>query len=106
MSTSIKAVAVSSNAEFQQRVAFYVQKAAIAVMAEAAGTANHTERVVYANKVLEGTANMAEYTLGVCTNATVFAALNPDAEDRGISDGDLEFTVNTMFNAFAGVATV
>lgn len=105
MSTSLNAVAVSSNREFQNRVAHYVQKAAVAVMSELATEPNHAERVAYANKVLQGEVGVTEYTVAVCTNATIFAALNPQAEDRGVTDSDLEFTVNSMFNAFAGVAT-
>ena len=75
-------------------------------MAEDAGTTNHAERVVYAINVLEGTASVGEAAKAVVTNATLTAAGDSDAADMGITDNDLEFTVNSMFNAFAGVATV
>ena len=90
----------------QRRVEYCLKKAAIAIMAEDAGTANHAERVVYANKVLEGTASISEACKAVVTNATLTAGGDLDAGPLfGISDNDLEFTVNSMVNALAGVST-
>ena len=102
---SSTAVAVAVNARFIERVGFYMKKAAVAVMSEDAGTVSHAERVVYADKIIAGTASVREYSLGVMTNATMEAAADPDIEGNGISDTDLEFTVNSMFNAYAGIAT-
>lgn len=90
----------------RSRVEYCLKKAAVAVMAEEANTANHAERVVFAKKVLAGEANIQNATLATMTNSTITSNGAPNtAPNFGISDNDLEFTVNSMFNAFAGVAT-
>lgn len=109
---SSTAVAVAVNTRFLERVGFYMKKAAIAIMNEAAGTVSHTERVTYAKKILSGAAetevgvSIPDYSLGVMTNPTMEAAADPDIEGNGIVDNDLEFTINSMYNAYAGIATV
>lgn len=97
---------IAANKTFQNRVEYCLKKAAVAVMAELAGTANHAERVVYASKVLDGQASVIEAAKAAVTNPTLTAGGDIGAGPLfGISDNDLEFTVNSMFNAFAGVAT-
>ena len=93
---ALSAMETARDAGFQERIKFFLKKAAIAVMAEALVTAGHTERAAYAKKVLDGDANVLEATQAVVTNATI--------ETNGLasSDNDLEFTVNSMFSAFAG----
>ena len=87
---------------FQKKIKVLMQKSAIAIMAEAADTASHTERVVYAKKILSGEASVSEYSYGVVTNSTIQGKI-----DNSTSyDSDLEFVVNSMVNAFAGVALV
>lgn len=91
---------------FLRRVEYCAKKAAVAVMAEDAGTTNHAERVVYAKSILEGDASLQEYAKAVVTNSTLTTNGDLDSPPLfGISDNDLEFTVNSMFNAMAGVAT-
>ena len=104
MATSDLASRVATETEWLARVKFYMQKSAIAVMAELGSVANHTERVAYAKKVLDGTASIVEYSFGVVTNSTVLAAISDSLDDNGVIDADLEFTVNSLFNAYAGVA--
>jgi len=84
--------------DFQDKVKFYVVKAAVAVMSEAESTDNHAARVVFAGKVLAGTSSMAMYALGVSTNATVKGKIDAGTD----YDSDLEFVVNGLFNAYAG----
>lgn len=105
MADYVEMASIAMSSQFKQRVEYCLKKAAVAIMAEDAGTANHAERVVYANKVLDGTASVVEAAKAVVTNATLTASGDSDAANMGISDGDLEFTVNSMFNAFAGVST-
>jgi len=96
---------IAASGQFQSRVEYCLKKAAVAVMAEDAGTTNHADRVTYATSVLEGGASVAEAAKAVVTNSTLTASGDSDATDMGITDSDLEFTVNSMFNALAGVAT-
>ena len=84
--------------DFQDKVKFYVVKAAIAVMAEAGTVEGHTERVAFAEKVLAGAASMAMYALGVSTNATIKTKIDAGTD----YDSDLEFVVNSLFDAYAG----
>jgi hypothetical protein len=83
----------------QNRVKFYMQKAAIAVMSEADTTPNHYDRLIYARQVLQGWTSIFEYALGVTTNGTISSTI--DANNY-VLDGDIEFVVNSLFDAFAG----
>jgi len=106
MGTYNEMMGIANKNNTKDRVAYCLKKAAVAVMAEDAGTANHAERVVYAKQVLSGEASVVEATKAVVTNATLTSDGDiTDAPDYGISDSDLEFTVNSMFNALAGVST-
>ena len=105
MADSDKAVIAGRNSHFQGRIKHFMEKAAIAVMAEAIATPGHTERLAYAATVLDGTAQVIEYTVAVLTNSTVLAAVGTDGDTASVTDADLEFTVNSMFSAFAGFAT-
>ncbi len=96
MSVSSDSMHVSQETQFVERVKYFMQKAAIAIMAETLSTTGHTERVAYAKKVLDETASAKEFTIAVLTNSTVAVA------GSAATDSDLEFTVNSMFNAFAG----
>lgn len=105
MASFAEMASIAGSSLFQSRVEYCLKKAAVAVMAEDAATASHADRVTYAESVLGGTASVAEVAKAVVTNATLTASGDSDADNMGISDSDLEFTVNSMFNAFAGVAT-
>ena len=96
MSVSSDAMHVSQQPQFVQRVKYFMEKAAVAVMSETLSTAGHTERVAYAKIVLDGTASAIDYAVAVLTNSTVAAA------GAAVSDSDMEFTVNSMFDAFSG----
>jgi hypothetical protein len=89
------AFALADTPEFQRRVTVALVKSAVAVMAEGSSAPNHQLRGTYASKVLaspevEGM-NMA---LGVTTNAAI---------TENSSDSDIEFTINTLFDAYSGV---
>lgn len=96
MSVSSDAMHVSQEQVFVDRVKYFMQKAAIAVMAEALSTAGHTERVAYSKLVLDATASAIEFTIAVLTNTAVAAT------GSATIDSDLEFTINSMYDAFAG----
>jgi len=87
--------------EFQDKIKWHMYKAAIAVMAEDDATEGHAARIVYASKILDGSASVKEYALGVITNTTIKTAIDSDPVPD--FDDDLEFVVSSLFNAFAGV---
>ena len=97
---------IAAHSTFLRRVRYCMKKAAVAVMAEDAGTVGHAERVTFAKTILDGQASVEAYAQAVVTNATLTTNGDISLEpNHGISDSDLEFTVNSMFSAHAGVAT-
>ena len=105
MADSITLSRVARHPRFQDRVDFMLAKAAISVLSESTSTEGHADRVVYAKSVLDGSASVLEHATAALTNATLTAAATLDADDHGISDSDLEFAVNEMWNAMSGVET-
>jgi len=89
----------AKNPHNQQRIKYFMQKAATAIIGEEGTTAGHAERVAFSSKILGGSASVLEYTIAVTTNQTIAAAINAATEP---SDNDIEFTVNSMINDFAG----
>lgn len=98
MANSEVIVLVVDNETFGKRVEYFVIKAALAVMTESEATANHSDRIVYAQRVLNANYNKHGYVVGVLTNSTIAALSDPSA----VNDNDLEFVVNSLFDAFAG----
>ena len=88
---------------FQQRVNYALTVAAINIMAEAANTANHVQRVALAKQILAGGFPGSAY-YGVLTNGTIAAEENSASAGQNIPDADIQFAVNSIFNALAGVA--
>lgn len=89
---------------FQDRVDYFLKKAAIAVMAEDAATANHASRVLFASLCLRDYISIKSIALGITTNATLTATIgsnNEETANAAIVDGDLEYTVNSMFTSFS-----
>lgn len=89
---------------FQDRVRLFVHKAAHAVYSEGGAVANHALRIALADKILIGDVNIRLWAYSCMTNATL--QTNGQVEDannvNGISDSDLEFVVNSIYNAYAG----
>lgn len=89
-----------NNKEFYNKVKWEMQSAAIAIMNELATVDNHTLRVAYAKTILDGTASVKEFAIGVLTNATIKTHIINETDYTP----DLAFTVSSIFNAFAGVS--
>lgn len=106
MATASEAALIATEITWIDRVRYYRLYAAISVMNEDPLTPSHAERVLYAKAVINGQDNLEDYALGVATNDTVQAAMIvDDAPDWGVTDAAMEFTVNSLFNAFAGIST-
>jgi hypothetical protein len=99
-------VIIATNSGFQNRCNYALMVAAINVVAELNTTASHQQRVNYAKIVLAGGANLLQVALAVLTNTTIAAeAVSATTPDFAIPDGDIQFAVNSLFNALAGVTT-
>jgi len=88
------------NKEFKGKIEQEMVAAAIAVMAEAANTVNHTERIAYAKTILDGSANKEQVYRGFATNSTIKAHLIAGTDYTS----DLAFVMGSLFNAYAGVS--
>jgi hypothetical protein len=90
--------ALANDAAFQQRVRVAVMTAAVNVMTEEPGShpVVNDKRAVYATKVVSDgcSSELVPYCYAVVTNAVIVS---------GSSDSDIQFQVNAVFNAMAGV---
>jgi hypothetical protein len=90
----------NSGDELHRRVAAAVAVAASGILGEAAETAGHAQRLVWAKATLAGdirqTAN--QFIWSAVANPVI--AANPCAA----TDGDIQWVVNQVVNTFAGVA--
>lgn len=102
MATVIALAASAQDQGWKNRVKYLAVKASVDVMAESDQTVNHATRVALAKKILGGTFNFDVYALAVLTNATIAASGDPLAT----SDSDLEYTINSMYDAFASTVAV
>lgn len=96
--SAIECMRETNDNDFQKKVKYYMQKAAISVLGEEGSTAGHADRLVYAKKILAGEASIKEYCIGIVTNTTIAGKI---AAAKNYDD-DLEFVVNSMFSDFAG----
>lgn len=80
---------------FIERVRLAVVTAAINVAAEDTATPGHARRAEYARYALGDSAHVAaQFAFGVASNPVITAAS---------TDNDIQFTVNAIWNAFAGI---
>lgn len=95
------AIAATSS-DLRRRVEYALTVAAINVYSEGTAIAAHQARAAYATKVLSGQADLHGATLGVLTNPTIAAGASSSTPDNSVSDGNMQFAINSIFNALAG----
>jgi hypothetical protein len=96
------AVELAGSIPFQVRVQAAAIKAAVSVAAEDSGTANHDRRLQLAGQVLRSPEAWGRVLAqGVASNASILANAMTDTE---IPDSDIEYTVNSLWDAYAGQA--
>lgn len=86
--------ALAQDATFVMRVQMALVKSAIAVSAEDTTTPYHTERATWSAQVLRDSAHYAKFVAyGVASSVAITA---------DSTDNDIEFTINSQWNAYAG----
>lgn len=106
-SSLFDATEIVQNGDFQRRTLAAVVAAAIAVQAEDPATVNHAARSSLASKVLQNRTGYQDvFSLAIALNSTVQAdypapSYNLDGGKAAQIDGDLQFTVNGLWNAFS-----
>jgi hypothetical protein len=100
----LEAAMISENIGWIKRIGMIALNAAVDVMSEDAGTAEHAKRVALAQLVIRGDQNvMAALPKIVLTNEVVRAAAVADIANYGavVSDSDLEYVVATIWTPAA-----
>jgi hypothetical protein len=96
---------IANDAAFRGRCREALTLAANNVMAEDINTSGHALRLAYAQIVLAGNQNDYSVALAVLANPTISVEATiqslPGATSS-IPDSDIQFTINSLFNALAG----
>lgn len=87
---------------FMGKVRYWLLTACVNVRAEPSTVTNHTQRDALAKTILTADeptqlAWVTRFARMALTNTTLFAYSNPDL----ISDSDMQFTINSLFNTAA-----
>jgi hypothetical protein len=94
---------ISNNGDFQNRVAYSLLVAAVNVYSELSSTPGHIARSKFATTVVNGQFNIQPIALAVLTNSTIAAEANIlTTPGFAIPDADIQFAVNSLWNALAG----
>lgn len=96
-------ITIAGNTRFQDRIKYALTQAAISVYNEASSTTGHVARVGYATGVIGGSYNLAAASLAVLTNSTIAAEATLSTGPPGFSipDGDIQFAVNSVWDALS-----
>ncbi len=94
-------ITMAGNSAFQQRVRYALAVGAVAVYSEVSSSTGHTPRLAMATAVLQGNYSPAPMALAVLTNPTIAAEATFTSDGYNIPDSDLQFAVNSLWNALA-----
>jgi hypothetical protein len=91
----------STTPAFQQQVIAALMLAASQIQAEDPGTANHDQRIRWAQYVYEGPARVAELMLTDAVQNTTLQGEYAASSDKTCPDGDVQFVVNSLVDKYA-----
>jgi hypothetical protein len=105
-------MSIARNSDFQTKIKYACQKAALTVMAEDPTVNRHFERVAFARAILGVTPpglqtvnyDVGEYAIGYMTVPTIAAQASILNTNFGLTDTDFDSVVASLFNAFAGIS--
>ncbi|QOG18162.1 MULTISPECIES: hypothetical protein [Bradyrhizobium] len=99
--SALDLIATASDPTFAGRVMMIMFKVAQNVAGEDPATANHAERIAYANLVIRGEEKPQLVSAHVISsNPTIAAAIesDPDALGSNVPDGDIEFALASIWD--------
>lgn len=98
---------IANDAAFRGRCREAVTIAAANVMAESNTTTSHAQRILFAASILQGGGSDYQNALTVLSNSTIAAEATTASLPgcTAIPDSDIQFAVNSLFNAMAGIGT-
>lgn len=96
---------IVASADFQERVHYALAVRAVEIYAEDQRIDGHPARREFASRVFAGNYNIASICRLVLTNATIAsnAKVSAPPTDFAIPDGDIQFSVNALWNDLAQV---
>lgn len=97
-------IAAARSDEFAARVAMVTMTLAMTVLVEDPETANHANRIIFAQKHLRAEINNKTLAAAViASNSTIQTTINgaPLLLGSNVPDGDIEFVITGLLNAFA-----
>lgn len=104
MSDFLKAARIAENQSWTKRLGLIALNAAIDVLAENPETPDHAARAALASAVVRGDQIvMSAIPRIAMTNETVrtSAVAGPDLTGEAVPDGDLEYTINSIWTSVA-----
>lgn len=101
MASTADLVQLSTDPAFVDHVRFLAVGSALAIMSEDPATTNHTIRIAYAIKVLNGTLGFVNLAFAILTNTTIGGEAVLADHGTSIPDGDLTFTIASLWDALA-----
>jgi len=102
--SAIDYIATARNDGFASRVLFLSFTASQQVATEDPGTANHAERIKYADHILIGGENSKILaTHVIASNPTIQSTIDSDPASMGsnVPDNDISFAISSIFTARA-----
>jgi hypothetical protein len=94
-------IAAASDPLFYTRVSYISLKVAQNVASEDESTANHVNRVAYAERIFRGLDNALLISMHIAaSNPTIAATLETEG-GAAVPDGDIEFALATIWDARA-----
>lgn len=96
---------IALDPEFQKRINYAMVTSAVQICSEDTTTPSHTYRVAFARKVLDADYSIPHVTMAVLVNSSIAAegSIGGQSPAYSIPDSDLQFTVNSLWNALSGV---
>lgn len=102
MTTYSELAITATDADFRRRVAYALTIAAVNVYAEGNAIAAHQARAAYATKVLSRQYDLDGVVFGVLAHPKISDGADSSTKNNGVSDENMQFAVNSLFNALAG----
>lgn len=95
--TISQAMNIAQNSVFRDRIQYLMIKAAVANLN---GETPSSATILLGQRILKGQENVSLWAIAAITNATIMAGAHQD-DGSTIVDGDLEFTINSLWTAFS-----
>ena len=98
MASAILMAKIANDPDFQKRVEYYMTRKALAVAESVAPLPDGNDNTLI-QRILRNQENVRLWAVAACTNSTIAAGTHA-GDGSTVIDGDLEFQINSQWNAF------